>query len=355
MLYHNVTDGYIDGILRGYVNQLLNSAQYANLTQCSTVDDIKLQLAPSYADYLSSLAPNPSTSALQDRVADKFIQSFNYIKANASGSLSKFLEYITYAYMIDNIALLITGTLHDRDIKELLERTHPLGKFDAMPVLSVATNIEELYNTVLVETPLAPYFKGSLSQQDLDMLNIEIIKETLYKNYLEDFHRWVNTEFANSDTAVVMTRFLQFEADRRALNITLNSFGTDLTKADRTKLYANIGRLYPDGTTMLIRAEDPEGVMLACQGVPEYQSALEAAGLGSGMGMSGGESKSLDELLYQKEMELSKIALTYEFSPAIYYAWVKLQEQEIRNIVWIAECVAQNQRDRINSYVSVMD
>jgi V-type H+-transporting ATPase subunit d len=56
--------------------------------------------------------------------------------------------------MIDNIVLLITGTVHERDTHELLERCHPLGVFDSMPALCVATNTEELYQTVLVETPL---------------------------------------------------------------------------------------------------------------------------------------------------------------------------------------------------------
>jgi len=64
-----------------------------------------------------------------------------------------------YAYMIDNVVLLITGTLHERDTHELLERCHPLGVFDTMPALCVATTVEELYQSVLVETPLGtlPY------------------------------------------------------------------------------------------------------------------------------------------------------------------------------------------------------
>jgi len=60
----------------------------------------------------------------------------------------------SYAYMIDNVVLLISGTLHERDTHDLLERCHPLGTFDTMPALCVATNVEELYSTVLVETPL---------------------------------------------------------------------------------------------------------------------------------------------------------------------------------------------------------
>ena len=59
--------------------------------------------------------------------------------------------------MIDNVVLLITGTLHERDTHELLERCHPLGVFDTMPALCVATNVEELYQSVLVETPLGAF------------------------------------------------------------------------------------------------------------------------------------------------------------------------------------------------------
>ena len=56
--------------------------------------------------------------------------------------------------MIDNVVLLITGTLHERNTNELIQRCHPLGVFDTMPALCVATTVEELYQTVLVETPL---------------------------------------------------------------------------------------------------------------------------------------------------------------------------------------------------------
>ena len=351
------------------------------MTQCETIDgtatlsyyysraltytlDLKLQLGPAYGDFLASLPPNPSTSDLASRTTDKLISEFRYLRANAVGSLAKFMDYLTYGYMIDNVALLITGTLHERDTRELLERCHPLGWFETMPVLCVATNIEELYNSVLIETPLAPYFKGSLSHQDLDELNIEIVRNTLYKNYLEDFYSFVTTdsELANTPTSEVMSEMLKFEADRRAINITLNSFGTELSKQDRKKLYPSFGELYPEGTLMLSRADDIEGVRLAVEGVHDYKSYFDQTGMGQQGGgisagnMSGGagsDTKSLEDLFYQKEMEISKGAFTRQFTFAIVYAWIKLREQEIRNITWIAECIAQNQKERIGNYISV--
>ncbi|ESZ97315.1 vacuolar ATP synthase subunit d [Sclerotinia borealis F-4128] len=361
-LFFNVQNGYIEGIVRGYRNGLLTGQNYNNLIQCETIDDLKLQLGPAYGDFLASLPPNPSTSTLAAKTTDKLISEFRYLRANAVGSLAKFMDYLTYGYMIDNVALLITGTLHERDTRELLERCHPLGWFETMPVLCVATNIEELYNSVLIETPLAPYFKGSLSHQDLDELNIEIVRNTLYKNYLEDFYNFVNTdpEMASTPTAEVMSEILEFEADRRAINITLNSFGTELSKKDRQKLYPNFGRLSPAGTILLSRAEDIEGVRLAVEGVSDYKGYFDATGLGQSStgagnmsGGAGGNEKSLEDMFYQKEMEISKGAFTRQFTFAIVYAWVKLREQEIRNITWIAECIAQNQKERIGNYISV--
>lgn len=240
--------------------------------------------------------------------------------------------------MIDNVALLITGTLHERDTRDLLDRCHPLGWFETLPVLCVATNIEELYNSVLIETPLAPYFKGSLSSQDLDELNIEIVRNTLYKNYLEDFHRFVNEEpgIKGTPTQTVMSEVLEFEADRRSINVTVNSFGTELGKAERKKLYPNFGRLWPEGVLMLSRADDVEGVRIAVDGVHDYRVMMDSTGMGGSGGggvgnqsggMGGGEGKSLEDLFYAKEMEMAKLAFTFQFTHAVTYAWVKLKEQ----------------------------
>lgn len=46
----------------------------------------------------------------------------------------------------------------------------------------------------------------------------------------------------------------------RAFIITINSFGTELTKDDREKLYPTCGRLAPDGLKALARADDYDQV-----------------------------------------------------------------------------------------------
>ena len=176
--------------MRGYKAGILSQSQYANLTQCETLEgrsqvfkffrfirictDFRTQL--SATDFGNFLANEPlplSTATIADKATQILVDQFNFLRNNAVQPLTKFLEYITcvlrvfklhllslhsYGYMIDNVVLLITGTLHERDTHELLERCHPLGVFDTMPALCVATNVEELYQSVLVETPLGKLF-----------------------------------------------------------------------------------------------------------------------------------------------------------------------------------------------------
>lgn len=74
-------------------------------------------------------------------------------------------------------------------------------------------------------------------------MNIEIIRNTLYKAYLESFYKFCT--LLGGTTADAMCPILEFEADRRAFIITINSFGTELSKEDRAKLFPHCGRLYP--------------------------------------------------------------------------------------------------------------
>lgn len=343
----NVDNGYLEGIVRGYRVGILNHSNYVNLTQCETLEDLKLQL--SSTDYGGFLQNEPSplaTSTIAEKATQRLVEEFEYLRAHAVGNLAKFLDYMTYAYMIDNVILLITGTLHERDTHELLERCHPLGVFDTMPALCVATNVAELYSTVMVDSPLAGYFQNCLSAQDLDEMNIEIIRNTLYKSYLEDFYEFCKS--LGPTTADVMGKILQFEADRRIINITINSFGTELSKDDRAKLYPSCGRLFPEGCVRLSRADDLEQVRGSLESYVEYRKFLDSA-----QTAGSGNQKTLEDKFFEMEVGFNKMAFEQQFHYGVFYAFAKLKEQEIRNIVWIAECISQQQREKINNYIPI--
>eukprot|EP00475_Leptophrys_vorax_P037059 TRINITY_DN63386_c0_g1_i1.p1 TRINITY_DN63386_c0_g1~~TRINITY_DN63386_c0_g1_i1.p1 ORF type:complete len:352 (-),score=33.85 TRINITY_DN63386_c0_g1_i1:252-1307(-) len=338
-LNFNINDGYLEAIVRGYRSGLLTAADYNNLCQCETLEDIKLHLTGT--DYGSFLQNEPSplhTTTIVEKCTSKLVDEFNHMRCQATEPLASFLDYITYGHMIDNVVLIVSGALHERDVHELLEKCHPLGMFDSIATLAVAQNMRELYRLVLVDTPLAPYFSECITSEDLDDMNIEIMRNTLYKAYLEDFYKFCKS--VGGATSEIMCDLLAFEADRRAVSITINSIGTELTRDDRRKLYSSFGLLYPYGHEELAICEDFDQVRAAMEKYPPYAAIFAK--------LSFGESQMLDKAFYEEEVKRLTLSYDQQFHYGVFFAYVRLREQEIRNVMWIAECVAQNQKSRIH-------
>jgi len=275
---------------------------------------------------------------IEKKCTEKLATEFFHIRAQASEPLAKFMDYITYAYMIDNICLLIRGTLNNKDAQSLISECHPLGMFESMATLTVANNVSELYHSVIVDTPLAPYFLNCLSEEDLQEIHIEVIRNSLFKEYLEDFYRF--SQDLGGVTADVVGEILQFEADRRAINITWNGMDTELSKDDREKLYPHFGLLWPEGSSKLAKAESKQMVREICDIYAAYKPFFE-------------DDLELETAFNIYEVKLNRMSFEQHFHYGVFYSLVKLKEQEIRNIVWISECIRQDMKPKINQYIPI--
>uniref|UniRef100_A0A7S4N5S4 V-type proton ATPase subunit n=1 Tax=Odontella aurita TaxID=265563 RepID=A0A7S4N5S4_9STRA len=360
----NILHAFPEALVRGMRCSFLSDADYHHMTQCETLDDVRLNLSESdYNDALQDMTSLTPTG-LQGAAVEKLVEEFKYLRSQCVEPLGKFLDFITYEYMIENVMLLLKGTLSGRDINELIAQCHPLGMFKESTMRSIPTfdttaaGYADLYQTVLVDTPVGPYFAQFLQESSdrgggdvrnvMEEVEIEIIKSSLIKYWIEDFAAFVFK--LGGETAVLMGELLRVRADTNAINITLNSFGTPLNEpamraSDRKRLYPAVGHLYPAGTAMLADVSDEDELGRVLELFPQYSGMWNVHAASS--------DKSIDDAFYERDVQMLELAFEGQMHFAVFYAYVKLKEQEIRNLVWITECILQQQKDEITKFVPV--
>merc|ERR1711957_781849 len=323
-------------------------------------------------------------STISRKRYEKLADDFRFVKAQSVEPLTTFMDFMSREKMIDNVCMIIQGALNKKAPHELAEKLHPLGHFDGMKVImqeefDVQSGFDDVYHIFLADTPIGPYFdeylkeagtgkdemaRGGLETNEvggiLTKQDLELMKASLKKAWLEDFHGFCQK--LGGTTAEVMGHMLKMEADFRVLLVTLNALNTDFATEnklqDRNSLYPNFGYLYPEGTKELRKVWNDTTVRTALEPYAKYLSLYdevkqfyESEKTGDGATKSLTNFQSIEDLIYAENVKMFEMAFEQQYHFGVFYAWVKLREQEVRNVRWITNMIVLGTKDRIDGTI----
>ena len=355
LVFFNVDDGYSEALLRGFRKSILGDQQYTALRNTTNLKDFKAVLIDTdYSDYVKDYNET-DTSALKMLLKKKLADEIDQVQSVAGPDLDKFIEMIRHKYMIDNVINIIEGIKNKTDKNVIEARNEPLGYLKEISGLLKLDykKIEDLYEDVLIDTEVGVYFSKFLEEvlassdsknvatinNFLQCLKPEEIKNYLKKIWLEYFYHFCKT--LNPTTSEIMEDLLKYEADCQTIQIVYNSlaYNNQFQEEERKKVIPYFGFLYPETTTQLVKCNSLEQLRQILQPFPDYYELvkeipdpkkLDEFGLQSGL-------KTLDDLMFKESMKRYSIAFEQQFHFACFYAYIKIKEQEIKNIMLLAD------------------
>ena len=355
LVFFNVNDGYSEALLRGFRKSILGEQQYTALRNTTNLKDFKSVLIDTdYSDYVKDYNET-DTSALKMLLKKKLADEIDQVQSVAGPELDKFIEMIRHKYMIDNVINIIEGIKSKTDKNVIESRNEPLGYLKEISGLLKLDykKIEDLYEDVLIDTEVGVYFSKFLEEvlassdnknvatinNYLQALKPEEIKNYLKKIWLEYFYHFCKT--LNPTTSEMMEDLLKYEADCQTIQIVYNSlaYNNQFQEEERKKVIPYFGFLYPETTTQLIKCNSLEQLKQILQPFPDYYELvkeipdpkkLDEFGLQSGL-------KTLDDLMFKESVKRYSIAFEQQFHFACFYAYIKIKEQEIKNIMLLAD------------------
>lgn len=378
----NINDGFVDGMMRGWRSTFLTDMDYTNLKEGGRRGDAKtkedfedMRLTLQETDYGNFLQNEPSLDPklIALRATQKWVTEFKYFRTHATGNLAKFMDYITYEYMIDNILDLMKAATSAQtvDMEAVFENCHPLGMVEQGVMKSIlaydnlAEEFHALYRTVLIDTPVGKYFTRFLQdiaaedsragdpdhvRATFTEIPLTIIESSIKKAYIEDFYDFCQS--LGGESAVVMGEILSTRADVLTINITYNSLNTDFSRSNqrftRESLFPSFGRLYPEAAAQLAKAEDEDQLRRTLVSAnPEYAAIWDSAPVDA-RGI-----RDITDAFFHKQVKLLESAFDGQFHYSPFYAYCKLKEQEVKNIAWIATCLEHGVYSEVDRIIPV--
>ena len=359
LTYFNIDNGYVEGILRGYRLNFLKDEDYAKIKSLTSLEELWtfLQTEKGYPEMEGN---EVTIQAIKNQMKLKLSKEIEYLEGNSMQDLYDFIQFIRVKYMLENVLMMIEGLKCGISSERLQASVDPLGDFKLLSAVELSNKLDLLYQTVLIDSPVGPYFYKYLEQKNMgnndnkegmkhfsDMQNYfkeetpELVRSSLNRIWIETFYEHCSTKL-NETSRVNMEDILKLEADFQTIHVTYNPLddSNEEEEANRNLLCPILGNLYPLYFYKLKKCGNIEDLKSVLKSFKLYSTVLQD--IKEPSAMEGEGDKSLEDAMYRELAKAYSISFDEQSNMSNFYAYVMLKEQEIKNVVWMAEMISRN-------------
>jgi V-type H+-transporting ATPase subunit d len=163
------------------------------------------------------------------------------------------------------------------------------------------------------------------------------------KIWLNEFYDFCEVNLPETSREV-MVDYLKFEADCQTIQIINNSFvvggmnNAAVNETERRKFMPRIGYLYPDRQEKLSNVSDMRTLQIALDGSP-YEKLLARVSSGDDRNEAESANVTIDDVMLEEASRRYSIGFEGGFHLGCFFSFMKLREQEIKNLTWLAELI----------------
>lgn len=328
---HSMKYSYITSKIHGQILKILKDPDYNALQQCDTLEDVLVKLSSTpYNKYLNERA-FLSNKEFKLQLNKSIVKEIDQIYKTADKHLRHILDYFINSYKVQNFIFLLSSKESDPCLEKSFHKIEEIGNFNELATLKFASDMNEVYKFCVETTFLKKYYLKVKIEPEIRDNDFQRIQSLFYKFLLEEYYE---------DCSEYMKEILKCEGDRKIIEIVLNSLeSVDLVGKKRERLFPNV-------CTFDLGMKNKLG---ACSSLDDLRGIL--AGHSRLRKIVGIEDDEIINALQNIEMDVYWHAFKIYNDISCVYAYFRIKEQEIKNILWTVECISLKKKDFIKNII----